>query len=144
MPEGHYRLALDGRIHVLTKLMVEMFVRGREWTGTDDYNELMVTMVIAWGRASGNLFDTSSIAQVLGLPRTTVKRILDRLVKSGEFASRLEGRRRVHFRVRESLKGMRGAEYELMLVELDRMVRRSARTLSILDNSEPPDILNSG
>lgn len=133
MPTPAYELANDGQVAAITQMVVEFNIRVRDWTKAVDYNEVMVILGLSWGRASGKPLDATSLANILNMPRTTVKRILERLVATGEFDFEYQGRRKVFYRSAKSLKGLRGAEYELLFIEADRRIKRLGTLLSKMD-----------
>jgi predicted transcriptional regulator len=137
MQRAYYKRANDPEVAIIAQLMVESAIRARRFARTVDYNELLVVMVLLWGRSTAKPFDISSVANVLDLPRTTVKRTLDRLVKQGEFGIAVDGRRKVYFRTEESLRGVRGVEFDLCVIEHVRHIRRASALLSKMEGRTP-------
>lgn len=136
MRRALYRRDNDPQVAVVAKTLVEAAITARKWNRAGDFNELMVMIVLNWGRAAGKPFDISSVANVLDLPRTTVKRTLEKLLQTGEFGFAMDGRRKVYFRLESSMKGLRGAEYDLIVIEQIRRLQRAATILSKLDGSQ--------
>ena len=138
MPGKPYTLGADPIIAVISQLAVDALTDMRKFGTTDDFNEVLVKLVAAWGRASGRLIDISSISQILNLPRTTTKRILDRLVARGEFEMKVHGKRHFYYRSESSLSGAQGVKYEELFQTVANRVQKAGELLSNMEGQRLP------
>jgi predicted transcriptional regulator len=120
-------------LKLVAGLMLDVATITRREMEFDDYNETAIAVVVAWGEAQDQPLDISQVSNILNLPRTTVKRTLERLVARGVFSVTEDSGRKMHIRDHARFTEHFAPIVRRLVKDHARRIASVARRLSKLD-----------